>query len=175
MALKGLSGGYATEKGRARIRRQKTLRALMTTLLVLTIVFMGAGLAYAWYTSQKSPDVVTPAPPKPATKKISTSPVVDPKTPVGVSVTVLTSPIKAGSNASSTVKTKPLAACSIKVEYDKKPSTDGGLVPKSADEYGVATWAWTVEQGRPAGTWPVDVTCARDGKSGYVRGDLVIE
>ena len=135
---------------------------------------MGAGIAYVWYTSQNSEVVKTEAP-KPAPKKVATTPVVDPKTPVGVSVTVLTSPIKAGSNASITIKTKPLAACSIKVEYDKKPGTDGGLVPKSADDYGVATWTWTVEPGRPPGTWPVDVTCARDGKSGYVRGDLVIE
>lgn len=175
MALKRLNGGVASEKGRARIRRRRLARGIVTTLLVLTILFMGAGMAYAWYTSQRSPEVITTAPPKPATKKISTSPVVDPKTPVGVSVTVLTSPIKAGSNASITIKTKPLAACSIKVEYDKKPSTDGGLVPKSADEYGVATWAWTVEQGRPAGTWPVDVTCARDGKSGYLREFIVVE
>lgn len=136
---------------------------------------MGAGVAYAWYTSQNTPEEAMSPPPKPVSKKIATAPVVDPKTPVGVSVTVLTSPIKAGSNASITVKTKPLAACSITVEYDKKPSTDTGLVPKSADDYGVVTWAWTVESGRPAGKWPVDVTCARDGKSGYVRGDLIIE
>jgi len=174
MALKGLNGGYATAKGRARIRRRRTFRTIMTTVLVLALLFMGAGLAYAWYTSRQNNVVITEAP-KPVPKKTSTPPKVADNTPVGVSVTILTSPIKAGSNASITIKTKPLAACSIKVEYDKKPSTDGGLVPKSADEYGVATWAWTVESGRPAGKWPVDITCARDGKSGYVRGDLVIE
>ena len=145
------------------------------TVLVLIIILMTVGMFVAWYTARHNQVTIDTAPPAPVVKPVTKPVKPDPKTPVGVSVNVLTSPIKPGSNASITIKTKPLAACSIRVEYDKQASTDGGLVPKSADDYGVATWAWTVEPTRPKGAWPVDVTCAEDGKSGYVRGNLVIE
>ena len=36
------------------------------------------------------------------------------------------------------------------------------------------TWAWTVEASRPLGTYPVEVTCANEAKSGYLRVDLVV-
>jgi hypothetical protein len=97
-----------------------------------------------------------------------------PEGPVGVSVQVLTSPVKPGGNASMTIRTRPEAACSIRVTYKDQLSTDGGLIPKTADEFGLVQWTWTVESSRPVGTWPVDVTCALGEESGYVRGDLEV-
>ena len=47
-------------------------------------------------------------------------------------------------------------------------------MPKTADEYGVVGWSWTVEANRSAGVYPVDITCARDGMSGYRRADLEV-
>jgi len=96
----------------------------------------------------------------------------DPYANVGVSVQALTSPIKHGSEASITVKTNQRALCKIRVEYNKVASTDENLVDKNADEFGLVRWDWYVEDSVPIGKWPVEVTCYKNEKSGYVKGDL---
>ena len=174
MPLKELKGSTGSARGRARVRRRRRARRVAAFLLIMILLLGGIGAAYAWYTAQNAKVVVTETP-TPVTRTIKKAVVPAKNVPVGVSVTILTSPIKPGSNASITIKTKPLAACSIRIEYDKRPSTDSGLVPKQADEYGVVTWTWTVESTRPVGKWPIDVTCAEDEKSGYVRGELILE
>jgi len=92
----------------------------------------------------------------------------------GVSIQSLTSPITPGSNASVTVKTNSDATCSITAEYDEKASTDSGLSPKIADEFGIVMWVWTVEASVPVGEWPVTITCMRNEQSGVVVGNLSV-
>jgi hypothetical protein len=133
------------------------------------------GLGYTWYVGNSDP--VTPAA-LPETKKtpLAAAPVAKakPTGPVGVSIQVLSSPVKPGGNASMTIRTRPDAACSITVTYKDQKSTDGGLIPKTGDEFGTVQWTWTVESSRPVGKWPVDVTCALGDMSGYVRGELEV-
>jgi len=174
MPLKELKGSTGSVRGRARMRRRRRARRIFIFLLILVLLLGGAGVAYAWYTARNAKVSVVEKP-TPVTRTLKKATVPAKNVPVGVSVTILTSPIKPGSNASISIKTKPLAACSIRIEYNKQPSTDGGLVPKQADEYGVVTWTWTVEPTRPVGKWPIDVTCAEEEKSGYVRGELILE
>lgn len=171
MPLKELKGSTGSAKGRIRARRRRALRRSVTLLVIFFVLLGGVGAAYAWYTARNAKVVITESP-TPVSKQLKEATVPAANTPVGVSVTILTSPVKPGSNVSMTIKTKPKAACSIRVEYNKQPSTDSGLVPKQADEYGVVVWTWTVESTRPAGKWPIDVTCAENEKSGYVRGEL---
>jgi len=98
----------------------------------------------------------------------------DPNNPSSASIQMFTSSVAPGSNASITVRTNPEAKCTIKVEYNKVPSTDSGLVPKVADEYGIVSWAWTVEEEVPLGKWPVKVTCVHNKRSAVVQGDLMV-
>lgn len=173
--LRELKGSTTTKQGIVRARRQRTARTLGIVIFCLILLGGAAGLAYTWYVGNNNP--VTPVS-LPETKKSPLTTVVTPKAkptgPVGVSVQVLSSPVKPGGNTSLTIRTRPDAACSITVTYKDQKSTDGGLIPKTADEFGTVQWTWTVESSRPVGKWPVDVTCALGEMSGYVRGDLEV-
>lgn len=175
--LRELKGSVATERGRARARRRRLMQTLFITIFTLMLLGGGAGAAYVWYVGTTEPVQPAALPTPPTQNKLAqatTKPKAKPTGPVGVSVQVLTSPVKPGGNASLTIRTRPDAACSVKVTYKDQPSTDGGLIPKTADEFGLVQWTWTVESSRPVGTWPVDVTCALGDMSGYVRGDLEV-
>lgn len=160
-----------------KVRVPKSVRNTVLSIVALLILFPAAGIGYTWYMGQYGDNDVAVAPP-PAKKKVS-DPFGEPPKPaanaaVSASVQVLTSPVAPGENASMTVKTLPGAKCTIEVVYGEVPSTDSGLKEKTADEYGVISWSWTVEPAVPVGTWPVEVTCKNGEKSAMVRGDLVV-
>lgn len=75
----------------------------------------------------------------------------------------LTSPLRAGKDASLTVSVSPRARCTIKVTYDGVASKAKGLGPKSG---GRITWRWRVATSTRPGRWPVIVRC---GKSGTLK------
>jgi len=153
----------------------KFMRNVLIAFFVLLIILLIAGAVYTWYMGQNSIEdnsAAIPVKVQPELLKSPTKPPVDAK--VGVSVQMLTTPIKPGSNASVTVKTNPDANCTVKAVYNKIPSIDSGLSQKVADEYGMVTWTWSVEASAPLGKWPVTITCANSKYSGVVVGDLVI-
>ncbi len=173
--LRELKGSTTTKRGIVRARRRHTIRVIGGIILCLLLLGAAAGAGYTWYIGNNQP--VTPvALPEAKIDKFNTTITskTKPEGPVGVSVQVLTSPVKPGGNASMTIRTRPEAACSIKVTYKDQQSMDTGLIPKTADEFGTVQWTWTVENGRPIGKWPVDVTCALGEMSGFVRGDLEV-
>ncbi len=141
--------------------------------MILAVVLVSAGVIYTWYNGKygEQPKVVSVMK-KPATSKGPTKP--SPVSKVNASVQTITSPIAPGENASITVRTNADAKCTIKVEYDKIAAKDSGLVPKTADEFGMVTWAWTVPVAAPIGKWPVTVTCANLKNSGMVIGYLMV-
>jgi hypothetical protein len=158
----------------------KILRNVLIGASVLTVLLVGAGLAYTWYVGQQA--VVSEAPV--ADEPVATVQQQGPHKPapdavVGISKQYITSPVTPGDNASLSVKTNAEASCEITVTYGKlteedKQSTDSGLRDRVADEYGLVSWTWTVESSRPLGTWPVEVTCANEEKSAYLQVDLVL-
>ena len=75
----------------------------------------------------------------------------------------LTSPVRAGENASLTVRVSPRARCAIGVTYGVVVSKAKGLGPKNG---GKITWRWRVGTSTRPGRWPVIVRC---GKSGTLR------
>jgi hypothetical protein len=75
----------------------------------------------------------------------------------------LTSPIRAGKDASLTVSVSPRARCTIEVVYAGVASKATGLGPKSG---GKITWRWRVAPGTRPGRWPIIVSC---GKSGTLK------
>lgn len=175
--LRELKGSTSTERGRARARRRRAARNSIVALLVVLVLGTIAGAGYVWYMGNSKPIEPVAMPELPKKSKldeVATKPKAKPEGPVGVSVQVLTSPVAPGGNASMTIRTRPDAACSIKVTYKDQVSTDGGLIPKTADEFGLVQWTWTVESSRPVGKWPVDVTCALGDESGYVKGELEV-
>jgi len=146
------------------------------SVIALLVLFVGAGIGYVWYqgmhsvvntTAEVQAKPITPHEIKPTQPK--------PDAVVGVSVQYITSPIPQGSNAMVTIKTNAGAKCTIAAVYNNVPSKDSGLMPKVADEFGMASWTWTIEPTVPVGTWPVNVTCANIKNSAVVRGDLKVE
>ena len=72
----------------------------------------------------------------------------------------LTSPVRAGTNASLTVSVSPRAPCTIEVSYGKVVSKAKGLGPKSGSKI---TWRWRVGTSTPRGRWPIIVRCGESG------------
>ena len=159
---------------KARIIR--LVRNIFISIVVLLVVFVGAGAAYTWYVGQDTAEVDSIIDTPVETKS---APIIKPvkqaaNAPTSASVQMITSPIAPGSNASMIVHTNPDSSCTILVTYNKVPSKDSGLVLKTADEYGIVSWAWTVESSVPLGKWPAKVTCVHNDKSAVVIGDLVV-
>lgn len=152
------------------------IRNTAISVAVLLVMVLGTGVAYTWYVGQNSTvdttAIATPVEPAPA--PVIKPPKLAADAKISVSTQAITGPIVPGENASITIKTLPGAKCSITVEYDEVPSTDSGLKPLVADDFGLASWTWTVEPTVPLGTWPVDVTCALKEQSAMVRGNLEV-
>lgn len=156
-------------------RRRAAMRRTITSVIVLLLIAVSGGGLYTWYMGQQNGNVMADDEPAPS-RRVEIKPVrQDPNANVGVAIQVLTSPVKPGENASMTVRTNQLANCTINVQYGSVKSTDSGLAKKQADEFGMVSWAWTVEPTAPEGTWPVRVTCATKKKSGMVEGDLTVK
>jgi hypothetical protein len=156
-------------------KHAKTIRNTAITVAVLLFLLIGVGVGYTWYMGQQPvavPALVTTDEPVSQVPKHLDASV---NVPESVSIQSITTPVAPGSNASVIVKTNPASNCTIVVEYNKVPSKDSGLAPKVSDEYGTLTWAWTVEETVPVGTWPVHITCTRGPKlTAVVIGDLVV-
>lgn len=173
--LRELNGGAQTHKARQRKKRIIFIRRLLGGGLIVGLLMVGSGLAFAWYQAQSNPITVTQTPASKKTLPAATVREFADDTPVGVSIQSLSAPLRAGQNASLTIKTLPTAACSVKVTYKDQESKDAGLIPKNADDFGAVTWTWTVEVSRPSGKWPVEVMCAHGKMSGYVKTELEIQ
>lgn len=173
-----LNTGRRTNKP---FRTQKSLgarraRNISITVVVLLLLSVLAGVIYTWYVGAHT----TLEDPKAAKVDERLDPVMKPRkmapdAVVGASVQMLTSPLEPGANAMINVKTNPDAECTISVIYDKTASTDSGLMPKVADEYGIVSWTWTVDTSAALGTWPVKVTCANKKNSAVVVASLKLE
>jgi micrococcal nuclease len=75
----------------------------------------------------------------------------------------LTTPVRAGDEASLTVTVSPRARCTIEVIYDTVVSRAQGLRPKTGSRI---TWRWRVGTNTNPGRWPIIVKC---GNSGTLR------
>lgn len=152
----------------------KKVRNISISIGILLVLIIGAGVAYSWFSGQN--DTRTFATKPQAVKKTGTVKHVQlaANAPSSASVQNITSPVKPGDNASISIKSNPGSICSITVTYNGVPSKDSGLADRTTDEFGVTTWAWTVEPTVPEGSWPVTVTCIYNGKSAVVVGQLVV-
>jgi hypothetical protein len=158
-----------------KLRISRTVRKTMITIILLLVLFIGAGVTYVLITDRSTnkhelPPVSASLDQSPLPKAVAPGP----NAPEGVGVELVTSPVTAGSNASITVSTNAGSACTITVSYNGVKSSDSGLVPKVADAYGNVTWTWTVISSVPAGTWPINVSCVYHGRTGVVTSSYQV-
>lgn len=78
----------------------------------------------------------------------------------GLEIVSVTSPVRAGANATLIAKTTPGASCGITVYYKSGPSSAQGLGPKTAGANGEVSWTWKVGSRTSAGTWRIVVNCS---------------
>jgi hypothetical protein len=158
-----------------KLRALKFIRNTLVSVVVIAVVFVGAGVGYTWYEGRHTPKpALTDTTPVP---KLSVAPEhTEPgsNVPESASVETITSPVTPDSNASLTVQTLGGSSCTITVLYNKIPSTDSGLKQKIADTYGVISWSWTVGPDTPPGSWPVTVTCTHNQKNAVVQSTLSV-
>jgi hypothetical protein len=60
------------------------------------------------------------------------------------------------------------------VTYSTVVSEAKGLTRKTADQKGIATWAWTVGSNTQTGTWPIEVTCTAGERVGIKTVDFAV-
>lgn len=138
----------------------RTIRNVFITIVVLLALFIGAALIYTWYIGQHAPVKTSSSAIKTTTRNVKKPHQPAPDAQIGVGLQLLSTPALPGSNASITIHTNAAAKCTISVMYNNVPSKDSGLLPKTADEYGMVTWTWTIEPTAPLGKWPVKTVCA---------------
>lgn len=150
-------------------------RNIILSIASIAVFLIALGTIYTWYVgSHQPPKQVAGVATKP--KPVApTVPKQDLTRPIGVSVQSISSPVAPGDNAVLNVRTGIQSECVVKVEYNKVPAKDSGLVKHPTDEYGMTSWSWTVDPATPLGSWPVEVTCTRGKNSAMVRTDLVIK
>lgn len=154
--------------------KKSTSRALAVGVALFCATLI-AGIIYTYYIDGHSEPTSAIEPAAPITS--TTEPFQNhPKPPanaaVGVSVQAFSSLVNIGDEASISISTTPGATCKIQVLYDKVPAMDPGLKQQVADDFGSVTWDWTVGPATPSGMWPVNITCARNGHSGFVQASL---
>jgi hypothetical protein len=142
----------------------------------MLVLFIGAGVAYTWYMG-KNVDPKDVAVPK--NNNTSTTTVIKHAQPganaqEGVEVQSLVSPVIPGSNTSITVRALPYSTCTISFIYNNITSKDSGLVNKTADDFGMVSWSWTVGESVPIGNWPAKVICTWKGRTAVVSGHLEV-
>ena len=104
----------------------------------------------------EAPKPVTEAP-KPVTE--APKPVTEaPKPEQVLKITSVTSPVKAGSNATLTIKGKPGTEYNIDVIYKKTASKAKGLENKTAPASGTVSWTWKVGSNTTPGTFTIYVS-----------------
>ena len=88
---------------------------------------------------------------------------------LAVKLVSVTSPAAPFTDAKLEVKTAAEAMCGITVFYKSGPSRAKGLVPQQANARGRAAWTWRVGSNTTPGTWPIVVTCGKDGDQAELR------
>lgn len=159
----------------------KSLRNLAIGVLVLALLIGGIYVALLWLNKPQQISVEEPD----ATNKQNPNFVTPNKPPkdvaIGSSIQSISSPLSPGDNASLTLRTTESAVCTIKVVRldtmlrEVQRVTDSGLADKTADDFGIVTWTWSMPSNAGIGKWQADITCQRDSKSTRSIGEIVVQ
>ncbi len=157
-------------------RIPKTVRNTLISVVVMIVLFVIAATVYILLADRNTKTIPPPKADQTVDQLNPIKPVAPAaNAPEGVANESLISPVAPGQNTTFDVRTNAGSTCTITAVYNKIPSHDSGLVPKTADEWGYVSWTWTVDRSAPAGTWPVTVTCVYHGRSGVLIGNLQVQ
>lgn len=152
----------------------------MLAVVILLALIAGAYALYLWLNEPKGATSSAPVAQPSAQRQITTTkPPAD--VPIGSSIQSLSSPVAPGENVSLMLRTTESAKCTIKVVYidsqmhERARVTDSGLGEKTADDFGMVTWTWTMPANAALATWQADVTCQRGNKSTHSIGNIVVQ
>ncbi len=174
LRLKNSKPGKFKPPKRAQNPVVKFIRNTVISVTVLLVLFIGGAILYTWYMGQHATTETAASAPVTDSHPILHPTQPKPDAVVGAAVQFITSPVAPGSNMSMTIHTNPAAKCTIAVQYGDTKSKDSGLMAKVADEYGLVSWTWTVDQAAPLGKGVATATCANIKNSGMVEGNFVI-
>ncbi len=111
----------------------------------------------------KSPPAATAPPSTPSS--LPSVPVESTITRLPLQVISVSSPVRAGANATLTAQTTPGANCTITVYYKSGRSTAAGLISKTADSGGRVSWTWKVGSNTTSGSWRIVVDAIFNGET----------
>ena len=154
---------------------RKTIRNILVSIVVLTVLFVVAGALYVFVSGRSG----SQAPVANAATVVERDPVIKPTKPSidaaeSAAVENITSPIAVGENASLSVKTLATSVCKIQITKGSLVYKDSGLTTKTADSFGTIIWTWTVTKTTPVGKWLIQVDCAYHGRTAMVQNDLIV-
>jgi len=161
-------------RGQRAQRVPSSLRRALLSGVLLFLILVAAGIAYTFFSNPSANVPVAAASPTLDANSIRPIRAVKPaaSAPEGASVEAFSSLVPVGSEASISVRTLPTSKCKIEVLYNKIPALSPDLTPKVADDYGTVSWDWMVGPDTLPGMWPVSVTCAYHGRTGFVQVTL---
>ena len=167
------------ESKKNRIARR--IKIAITVAVIPVLVIAGLAALYIWLKPvNKNLDQTTVSQngPIPTIKK---PPKLADNVPFGSSIQSITSSVASGANASITLRSLEGATCSIKVVHRNDMGKeadivkDSGLADKTADEFGVTAWTWTMPVDAYIGEWQADVMCRRGDKSTRSVGEITVK
>ena len=165
-----------TKEQLASRKRRKLVRFVIIGSTTLILLAVGSGILYTWYVGQQD-NSKSIAKPQAANKRLSVKrPKVSQIAPVGVSLQSISNPVSIAENSVISIQTNPLAKCTIVVNYGEEAiSVDSGLKPKTADDFGVVSWSWTIEPNVARGNYKVETTCKNKKNSGVLISEFTVE
>jgi hypothetical protein len=162
-----------------KLRASKTVLKTVAGVIVLLILFTGAGVAYTYYSGKNSTDTAASAADAAASATAAANqPIkaakVSPKTPESAAINVLTTPAARGSTALLSVQTLPYSKCIVAVTYNRVQVHAAGLTTQTADDFGTANWNWEISPTAPIGKGMVKINCTYGKKAAMVEGDIQV-
>ena len=130
---------FGTEGVGRLIRYPSRLVALGMTAALSVVIFLAACDEQA-----VSPTII-PAPAETLAPIGAPTPTPAVKLLAGIERVSVTSEVRPGETASVTIRTAPGVECTIQVHFELGPIEADGLEPQIADDEGLCSWSWQVD------------------------------
>jgi len=154
--------------------KRRTIRNALIASIVLAVLLVGGGMAYALLMNYQTPSPTVAAPTPVASQEL-TPHAPNPNAPEGVAIDGLLSPVTSGDNGSVIAQTLPTSTCKITIDSTTTAGSKVVLPTKTADAYGSVQWTWPIDETTTHGNHSVTITCVYHGRTGVVQGNFVVQ
>jgi hypothetical protein len=156
-------------------RLPRGVSRVLTSALVLLFVIVILGVVYVYFSGSSGP---LPSQEDKPIEEISTSTIKPQKpseaVPESASVTLISTPVKPGAAMDMAVQTLPQSKCQASVSSKSTRQAVAGPKPAIADDFGAASWNWTISKSSPAGEYSVEITCSYHKKVAVVDTSFTV-